>query len=174
VIMTRYQKRKRIFALLLCIVAASLAFNGYHIIRGFMKISPLRVAAGIESRDTFLSRTLPHYPLYHFVNRNLPPDARVFLLYMKNYTFLCDRSCYADSMFEAHTLQVILQQESSASGVRNRLKAMGFTHLLYDGFFLFGEPSPLSAEQKRLFFDFQSSHLRIVRSEGTYRLYDLP
>ena len=39
-IMTRYRNRKRIFALLLCIVAGSLAFNGYHIIRGFMKISP--------------------------------------------------------------------------------------------------------------------------------------
>ena len=174
VIMTRYRKRKRIFALLLCIVAASLAFNGYHIIRGFMKISPLRVAAGIESRDEFLSRTLPHYPLYRFVNRNLPPDARVFLLYMKNYTFLCDRDCYADSMFEAHTLQMILQEESSAEGVRGRLKAMGFTHLLYDGIFLLGEPSPLSAEQKRLFFDFQKRHLHIVRSEGTYHLYHLP
>ncbi len=109
-IMTRYRNRKRIFALLLCIVAASLAFNGYHIIREFMKIAPLRVAVGIESRDEFLSRTLPHYPMYRFVNRNLPPDARVFLLYMKNYTFLCDRDCYADSMFEAHTLQKILQR----------------------------------------------------------------
>ncbi|MCX5819019.1 MAG: glycosyltransferase family 39 protein [Deltaproteobacteria bacterium] len=174
VIMTRYRKRKRIFALLLCIVAASLAFNGYHIIRDFMKISPMRAAAGIESRDEFLYRTLPQYPLYRFVNRNLPPDARVFLLYMKNYTFLCDRDCYADSMFEAHTLQTILQRESSADGVRNRLQAMGFTYLLYDRIFLLGEPSPLSAEQKRLFYDFQKRHLRAVRLEGPYHLYHLP
>jgi len=173
-IVTRYRKQKRIFALLLCIVAASLAFNGYHIIRGFMKISPLRTAAGIESRDEFLSRTLRHYPLYRFVNRNLPPDARVFLLYMKNYTFLCDRDCYADSMFEAHTLQTILKEESSADGVCNRLKTMGFTHILYDGIFLLGEPSPLSVEQKKLFLDFQKSHLRVVRSEGPYHLYHLP
>jgi hypothetical protein len=103
-ILTRYQSRKKIFGLLLCIIAASLVFNGYHIASGFININPLRVAVGLESRDHFLSRTLPPYPLYRFVNRNLPPDARVFLLYMKNYTFLCDRDCYADSMFEAHTL----------------------------------------------------------------------
>jgi hypothetical protein len=173
-ILTRYRQRKQTFGLLLCIVAGCLIFNGYHIVREFIKISPLRVAGGIESRDDFLTRTLPPYRMYRFVNLNLQPDARVFLLYMKNFTFLCDRNCYSDSMFEAHTLQTILQQESSADGVRNRLKAMGFTHLLYDGIFLLGEPSPLSAEQKRLFFDFQSRHLRAVRLEGPYHLYHLP
>jgi hypothetical protein len=172
-ILTRYRSRKKIFGLLLCIVAGSLAFNGYHIARGFIKINPLRVAVGLESRDHFLSRTLPTYPMYLFVNRNLPPDARVFLIYMKNYTFLCDRDCYADAMFEAHTLQKILQEESSADGVRNRLKAMGFTHLLYNGIFLLGEPSPLSADEKRLFLDFQAGHLSAVHHEGSYRLYRL-
>lgn len=173
VILTRYRTQKRIFALLICVVSGCLVFNGYHIIRDFIRISPLRIAAGIESRDDFLTRTLPPYRMYRFVNTHLPPDARVFLLYMKNYTFLCDRGCYADSMFEAHTVQKILREESSADGVRNRLKAMGFTHLLYDAFFLLGGPSPLSADQKRLFFDFQSRHLRAVRLEGPYRLYQL-
>ncbi|MHB9098930.1 MAG: ArnT family glycosyltransferase [Syntrophales bacterium] len=174
VIMTRYRKQKLIFVLLLCIVTASLAFNGYHITRDFMKISPLRVAIGIESRDDFLSRTLPPYPLYRFVNQNLPPDSRVFLLYMKNYTFLCNCDCYADSMFEAHTLQMILREESSAEGVRNRLKAMGFTHILYNAVFLLGELSPLSAEEKILFIDFQKRYLIVVRLEGPYHLYHLP
>jgi hypothetical protein len=173
-IMTRYRNRKRIFALLFCMIATSLAVNGYYIIHGFMKIAPLRAAVGIESRDEFLSRTLPQYPMYRFVNQNLPPNARVFLLYMKNYTFLLNRDCYVDSMFEAHTLQGILQKASSPDGVRNGLKAMGFTHILFDGFFLLGEQSPLSADQKRLFFEFQSRHLRAIRLEGPYQLYHMP
>ena len=173
-ILTRYRCRKRIFVLLLCLVAVSLAFNGYHIVRDFMKISPLRAAAGIESRDDFLTRTLPPYRMYRFVNRNLPPDARVFLLYMKNYTFLCDRDCYADSMFEAHTLQKILREESSAESVRSRMKTIGFTHILYDETYLLGEPSPLSAEEKSIFLDFQERYLRSVWQEGPYRLYHLP
>jgi hypothetical protein len=172
-ILTRYQSRKKIFGLLLCIVAGSLAFNGYHIAREFIKIDPLCVAVGLESRDHFLSRTLPTYTMYRFVNQALPPDARIFLIYMKNYTFLCDRHCYADEMFEAHTLQKILREEPSPDRVRNRMKAAGFTHLLYDERYLLGEPSPLSAEEKQLFLAFQNSHLRNVRQEGFYRLYRL-
>ncbi|MCE5262872.1 MAG: glycosyltransferase family 39 protein [Deltaproteobacteria bacterium] len=173
VILTRYRSRRGIFALLLCIITASLAFNGYHIFRDFIKISPMRVAAGIESRDAFLSRVLPHYPMYLFVNRTLPPDARVFLIYMKNYTFLCERDCYSDSMFEAHSLQKILRDEATVEGVRNRLAAMGFTHLLYDAVFLLGDPSPLSAEQKNLFRDFRNRYLHVIRTEGTFELYRL-
>jgi hypothetical protein len=170
-ILTRYRSRKKIFGLLLCIVAGSLAFNGYHIARGFIEINPLRVVVGLESRAHFLSRTLPPYTMYRFVNQALPPDARIFLIYMKNYTFLCDRDCYADAMFEAHTLQKILREEASPDRVRNRLKAAGFTHLLYDELYLLGEPSPLSAEEKQLWLAFQDSHLRNVRQEGSYRLY---
>ncbi|MEK6534544.1 MAG: hypothetical protein AABZ40_02655 [Thermodesulfobacteriota bacterium] len=67
---------------------------------------------------------------------------------------------------EAHTLQNILREASSAAEVGNRLKAIGFTHLLYDEAYLFGEPSPLSAEEKQLFLAFQNSHLRNVRQAG--------
>ena len=172
-ILTRYRSRKRIFGLLLCIVAGSLAFNGYHIVREFIKINPLRVAVGFESRDHFLSRTLPTYTMYRFVNQALPSDVRIFLIYMKNYTFLCDRDCYADAMFEAHTLQKILREEASPDRVRNRLKASGFTHILYNEHYLLGEPSPLSAEEKQLFLAFQNSHLQSIRQQGFYRLYRL-
>jgi len=169
-ILTRYRSRKKIFGLLLCIVAGSLAFNGYHIVRGFIKIDPLHVAVGLESRDDFLSRTLPTYTMYHFLNQALPPDARIFLIYMKNYTFLCDRDCYADEMFEAHTLQKILREEASPDRVRNRLKLAGFTHLLYNEHYLLGEPSPLSAEEKDLFRAFRESHLLELARQGPYRL----
>ncbi|MHB8907354.1 MAG: ArnT family glycosyltransferase [Syntrophales bacterium] len=174
VIITRYRERTWTFTLLLCIVTASFVFNGYYITREFMKISPLGVVTGIESSDSFLSRMLPQYTQYRYLNRNLPRDARVLLLYMKNYTFLCHRDCYADSLFEAHTLQAILREESSAKGVLNRLKEQGFTHILYNSTYLLGEPSPLSVEQKRLFFDFQKTYLSAVRQEGPYHLYRLP
>jgi hypothetical protein len=172
-ILTRYRSRKIIFGLLLCIVAGSLAFNIYHIARESIKINPLPVAVGLESRDHFLSRTLPPYTMYRFVNRTLPPDARIFLIYMKNYTFLCDRNSYADAMFEAHTLQQILREGGSAAEVFARLQKARFTHLLYDETYLLGEPSPLSADEKTLFLDFQAGHLSAVHREGPYRLYRL-
>jgi hypothetical protein len=111
--------------------------------------------------------------MYRFVNRTLPPDARIFLIYMKNYTFLCDQNCYADAMFETHTLQKILREEASPDRVLNRLKAQGFTHLLYDERYLTGEASPLSTDEKTLFLNFKAGYLSDVHREGPYRLYRL-
>ncbi len=168
--LSHLRDRKYGFALMAFIVTGCLIFNGYHISRQFLKVQPLRVAVGVESRDNFLNRTLSPYRMYRFANDHLHSDARVFLIFMKNYTYLCNHSCYSDSMFEAHTLQKILSEESSASGVRTLLKDMGFTHLMYDAIFLLGDPSPLSQEQKILFESFQRQYLRPVHHDGPYRL----
>jgi len=169
-ILTRYRERKAVFCLLLILIGGSLTFNGYHIAREFVRTSPVRAAAGLESRDSFLTRMIPTFSMYRFANRELPSQSSVFLLYMKNYTFLCDRACYADSMFEAHTLQKILRDSLSPEGVRDRLRTAGFTHLLYDEAYLLGDLSPLSPEEKRLFLAFRERRLAPVNQSGAYRL----
>jgi hypothetical protein len=169
-ILTRYRSRKIIFGFLLFIIAGSLFFNGYHIFRDFMKVRPLSAAVGFESRDEFLTRMIPPYPMYLFVNRQLPPESRVFLIYMKNYTFLCDRDCYADAMFEAHTLQKILRRSLSPVHFHDLLKGEGFTHLLYDETYLLGDMSPLIPDEKKLFLSFRKWHCTLVKQNHPYRL----
>ena len=169
-VLTKYRRRRMIFVLLLLVLCGSLAYNGWHMVRDFIRVSPLPVVVGSESREAFLTRMIPSYPMYRFVNHELPRDSRVFLIYMKNFTFLCERSCYADAMFEAHTLQKILRKAASPDDVRERLKKAGFTHLLYDETYLLGEPSPLSPEEKRLFRAFQNTGLVVVTQQGPYRL----
>ena len=169
-ILTRYRNQKPIFGLLILIITGSLAFNGYHLFRDFMKVRPLNVAVGLESRDEFLTRMIPAYPMYRFVNQELPPESRVFLIYMKNFTYLCERACYSDAMFEAHTLQKILRRSTSPAEVRDLLKTYGFTHLLYDKTYLLSDLSPLSPEEKSLFLSFRESYLALVRQSGEYRL----
>jgi hypothetical protein len=172
-ILTRYQNRKMVFHLLILLIFGSLVFNGWHIIRDFMKTNPLGVVVGTESREDFMARMIPSYRMYRFVNRELPPESRVFLIYMKNLTFLCERACYADSMFEAHTLQKILREAASPGEVHGCLKAAGFTHLLYDETYLLGDPSPLSPEEKSQFLAFRNSQLVTIGQDGPYRLEQL-
>ena len=169
-VLTRYRRSKALFPLLILIVSGSLLFNGYHISSEFLTVRPLPVAVGLESREAFLSRRIPVYPMYRLINRELPPDSRVFLIYMKNYTYLCEHACYADAMFESYTLQKRLHQTASPEGLRNSLKAEGFTHLLYDERYLLGEPSPLSPEEKLLFAAFRERTLVLIRQNGPYRL----
>jgi len=169
-IVSRCRERKALFYLLVLLIGGSLAFNGLHIFRDFAKISPGRVAAGLESREAFLSRLIPVYRMYGLMNRALSEQDRVFLIYMKNYTFLCEGDCYADAMFEAHTLQKILRASSSPGDVRDRLKKEGFTHLMYDEAYLLGALSPLSPEEKGLFEAFRERSLFLLARQSSYRL----
>jgi hypothetical protein len=172
-VLSRCRLRKNCFGLLLLIITGCLAFNLFHIVADFRNMDPCRAVVGLESRESFLNRTIPTYVMYRYANDSLPPDARIFLLYMKNYTFLCERDCYADAMFEAHTLQKFLQGEPTPETVRDRIKARGFTHLLLDAYYLLGEPSPLSAEEKERFRSLMARHLLPLKTEGRYVLFAL-
>jgi hypothetical protein len=169
-ILTRYRKQKWIFSLLMLLVGGSLAFNTWHIAGDVAKTRPLAAALGQESRDDYLTRRIPAYPMYRLMNEQLPPESRVWLIYMKNLTFLCERDCYSDAMFEAHTLQKILRASASPAEVRSRLQEEGFSHLLYDAHFLLGEPSPLSPREKALFLAFRQENLATIAQRGPYHL----
>jgi hypothetical protein len=172
-ILAGYRRSRPLFALLILIVSGSIVLNGYTIARDLQAVRPLPVAVGLESREDFLARRIPVYPMYRALNRELPPGSRILLVYMKNYTYLCERACYADAMFESHMLQQTLRSAASPEAVRDHLKAAGFTHLLYDERYLLGEPSPLSPGEKSLFAAFRDRALIPIKHSGPYRLEGL-
>jgi len=170
-VLTRYRNNRGMAALLAVTVGGSLLLNATDIGRDFIRISPLGFVAGREDRDAYLSRSLSPYRMYRFVSTSLPPDAKVYLIYMKNWTFLCDRECFADAMFEHYTLQKMLSASATPDEVHRRLKEMGFTHLMFDVQYVTGEKSMLSPEQKGLFSAFQQKYLTLVKNDRSYYLY---
>jgi hypothetical protein len=172
-ILAFYRKRALLFGILSLIIAGSLAFNMYHISRDFFKAMPVGVVIGTESREAYLGRMLPSYNMFRFVNMNLPPDSRIFLIYMKNWTFLCDQDCYSDSMFESYTIQKILAHASTPASAAGKLKAMGFTHILCDERYIYGISSVFSEDEKTAFSRLEKGYLQLIRSEGPYHLYSL-
>lgn len=172
-ILSYYREHKGISAILIVLIAASLTFNFYYVARDFLKIKPLGVVFGLEGRDDFLRRTIPQYGMYSYMNRQLPPDAKVFLIYMKNYGFLCDRDFYSDSMFESYTLQKILSSSRNLQEVRETLKKRGFSHIMYDANYVTGDWSTLLSEEKSLFATFQNDYLTYITGDKSYLLYQL-
>ena len=166
-----HQRKKFIRYALAFLIAGGLAFNGYHIVHDWLNIKPVGVIFGKENRTAFLRSRLPSYVMFDFVNRKLPHDAKIFLIYMKNWTFLCERECYSDSMFESYTIQKILARSSTPAEVSSALKARGFTHILYDINYVYGRPSTFTPRDKTLFSAFQNEHLEPVRTDQSYFLY---
>lgn len=172
-VLTYYRERKGVMLFLSAAVAGCLIFNGYHDLQDFRRYGPARVVCGLESRDAYLERNLPPYRMYRYVNTELPPDARVYLIYMKNWTFLCNRECYSDYMFEYYTLQKILASSSKPDEVYRKIKEMGFTHVMFDVNYITGEKSMLTPEEMALFTAFQGKCLTLLKNDRAYYLYRL-
>jgi len=164
-IVSYYRHQRLILGLLVLLVAGSVGINGYHVVKHFLKVRPWTVVLGHEDREAFLSRTLPSYDMFQYVNDNLPDDTKVFLVYMKNVGYLCDRPFYSDSMFESYTIQKILAQGRTPLDIYSVLKKKGFTHVLYDVNYVFGTLSTFSPKEKELFAAFQNMYLRLVTSD---------
>lgn len=159
-ILTWYAKTKNIwFGLLTCLIVGSILFNIYYTVRELHRIQPLGVVVGKESRDAFLNRVIPSYVLFHHMNTHLPTDSKILLIYMKNLTYLCERECYSDSMFESYTIQKIISHFPSPEGIRRELMSRGFTHILYDRNYVYGPLSTFSQEEKFLFSEFEKRYL---------------
>jgi hypothetical protein len=171
-ILSYYRSRRGVFAALTVFVAGSLAFNGYHVVKDFIEIRPVDVVTGQEDRDTFLSRKLPSYAMFQHVNTHLPEDSNVFLIYMKNLGYLCDRPYYSDSMFESYTIEKILAHAATPEDVYHALKERNFTHLLYDINYIWGHMSTFPDAEKEMFLAFQERYMKLLKSDkGRYYLY---
>jgi hypothetical protein len=114
---------------------------------------------------------LPSYGMFDFMNRHLAQDAKIFLIYMKNFTFLCDRECYSDAMFESYTIEKMLARASTPAEVYSMLAESNFTHILFDINYIHGPLSTLTPSEQDLFQAFTKEHLELARADRSYFLY---
>jgi len=172
-IFTHFEGHKSILLYSATVVVCCALLNVYQIFSDFKKISPIPFLLGLEERSAFLNRSLSTYGLYSLANERLPANASVFLVNMRNYTFLCDRECYSDTMFETQTLKNILATSSKSKEVQEKIKGMGFTHLMYDELYVTGEKSMLDPAAKSIFIEYSSEYLKEISRARTYRLCSL-
>jgi 4-amino-4-deoxy-L-arabinose transferase-like glycosyltransferase len=113
----------------LYLVAAALGVvlsAGVHSIREFGTISFL---TGRSSREDVISPLISYRPI-HFINTNLPPDARIFILGAQlNYGL--ERKFVTDENWFATKWRRLLIRNPSIDEVHEDLKRQGFTHVLY-------------------------------------------
>lgn len=161
-------------ALALAAIAGSLVFNGVHLVRDLAALAPLDYLTGRQDRHAFIARHVPAYPLYRFANENLSDRDKLFLIYMRNLGFLCERPFYSDSILESHTLEQVLSQSADPDQVRLALAQKGFTHIMVDHHFVLGSSSPLSPAHQALFAAFERRHLALLAAlQERYFLFAL-
>jgi hypothetical protein len=156
--------------LMLGIAAVAVSFNLYLIWDLWKHKAPGKYLSGEETRDQYLTRNIPRYPMYQAMNR-LSPDSKVLLVYMRNLGYLAERPFHSDSIFEAHTLQTILARDASLEGIRRQLQSLGVTHLMYDQSYVFGKEAAFPAEHQSSLNLFLEKRGQILNQERNFFLY---
>jgi 4-amino-4-deoxy-L-arabinose transferase-like glycosyltransferase len=93
---------------------------------------------GKMEEDEILSRMLPEsYAFEPDLEHLVPPDGKVWLIWMRGYSYYLRRPYLLDSVFEAYRLEKLLDQHESPPDQLAALHAEGVTHLLvHERFFL--------------------------------------
>jgi hypothetical protein len=143
--------------------------NLHYAAEQFRIVEPLRYLSGDISRDDYIQKFRPEYAAMRYINRHLPPDARVLGVFLGNRRYYCDR----DLIFDG-TLEAGIQSAASAEALGRMIRDKGFTHLvmrydLFDKFIL----SRLSTDRLNLFHAFIKNHTKSLFSEGGHILFEL-
>lgn len=151
----------------------------------FIRKKPYEYIFGTESRYEFLLKNNPAYiqKVIKYVNQNLPPDSRIYLLWEKRGYYL--ERPYDEDTFGSQFAHLMIRYEDPAKVVE-ALKEQGFSHILCDMYMpsmWFGssykkeqanEQTSMMGKKELLFFrKMAEEHLELLVSSKTIFLYSI-
>ncbi len=89
----------------------------------------LPIVAGLEQKQAYLARTTQEYEMMEYINKNLPPNEPILLIW-ENRGYYLDRPYFADSFFEASTLMRTVERSGSVENFERWIRSMGFRYFL--------------------------------------------
>jgi hypothetical protein len=164
-------RRPALLAVGLAVVAA---LHASHLWRYYADVRPLDYLTGQESREDHLRRMLPGYPAFHYVNRELPATAKVYLLFVGRRAYYCERDYFHDGGELPALLVSAIRSASDPEQIGKALEGRGITHLVVreDLLRTFLADNLRPVEQAR-WNDFAGTHLRAQFRDGGYGVYQL-
>ena len=158
--------------IILGVAACAVSFNLYLIWDSWKEKAPGKYVTGKETRDQYLARNIPRYPMYQAMNK-LPPESKVLFVYMRNLGYLAERPFHSDSVFEDFTLKNIMEQDGSPDGLRGQLRSMGITHLMFDRSYVFGKEARFSPDHQTVLNGFLKNRAQLLKQKDNFFLVQL-
>ncbi len=158
--------------LLYAAVLILLALNGLYLWNYLGRTAPLPFLTGRESREAYLQRSLPDYPVLRYVNRNLPPNSKIYLLFMGRRTYYYNRDYFHDSGDLPWYLLNVIRDAQSGEEIKIALRKKGITHLmvredLLEHFFV----TNLKTREREIWDAFAHRGLQALYRHQGYSLY---
>ena len=179
-LVVNYIKRKSLSALIGVGLGIVMLVNLSAVVTMIPKHGLLRVAWGRESREEFLYRTWYAFPAFDFANKNLPLDAKVLFI-GENQRFFLDRDFLGNSPLDTNRIVEIVNPSRSSGEIRDRLKEIGITHILYNAsevrriayFYASFNWADEEARERFYSFLFDEEYLRLMFSKRGVSIYEV-
>jgi len=86
--------------------------------------------SGRISSEQYLTHALPEYPLIQFINRELSPESKIYLIGTRNPFYYFNRSVLSRGYFSANEVIGWLRTGRSPSQISDAFHAIGISHLM--------------------------------------------
>ena len=150
------------------------AWHGAFLWKYVAAAAPWPYLVGAESRDDYLTRTLPEYSAFGYINRETPTNAKIYLLFVGRRAYYCERDYFHDGGELPGFLLGAIRNAKGIEQLAQSLRQNQITHLMVREDLLAGFLSNnLTAEQARLWNEFAASRLQLNFRERGYAVYQL-
>lgn len=150
------------------------ALHGVYLWRYFEAVKPIGYLTGQESRETYLARVLPEYPVFAYINRKLPATAKIYLLFIGRRAYYCERQYVHDGGELPGLLVGAIRSAKNPSEIGEVLKKRGITHLMVrEALLMRFLKSNLNRSQQNVWNAFVAEQLQLRFRNRGYALYQL-
>jgi len=152
-------------------VCAVMSMNAVYISDQFGYVDPIPYISGKISRDSYIGKYRPEYPVVRFINSSLPENAKILCFFLGNRIYYSDREMISDT----EPFRKMIKAAESPEKIMYSLKQKGITHFLirYDLFKQWSGDNFESIEARTVLDDFLKNHLKLRCDKGGYGLFEL-
>lgn len=160
-----------------CLAAVLLAFGAWHgsyLWHYFHAADPVGYLTGRENRQAYLTRMLPEYAAFRYIERETSPSAKIYLLFVGRRAYYCERDYLHDYGDLPGYLAGAIRSAKAPADVEKSLRQLNITHLMVRGDLLaefLG--NNLTPGQIMIWNQFASTHLTPVFAERGYSVFQL-
>lgn len=163
------RKQTAFFSLILLLL---FSFNISYMIRQFDHVKPLSYLSGKITRDQYIERHRPEYPLVQYLNHITGKNDMVMAIYLGRRQYYFD----GDVRFAENLLLKYAQSAANVADLDAKIRGAGFTYIIlrYDLFNILLEHR-VSSEERALiegFFAQDTVALKSANGYGAYRIID--
>ena len=153
---------------------AALAFNAAHLALFVLRLQPQAYLFGGESRQAYVARFVPEYPVTAWANTHLPTDATVYLAFLGQRGYYWERPYTYDFHLSGIALRDAVRGSATQGEIAAALRHAGISHIASaDSLLERFMRTNLDDRERERWRRFTAENLRLLWSERGIGLYEV-